>query len=608
MQRGATATLSPWPSQVLELQRRAGNRAVARRLQSAPLPQKPVLQRKLAVARTDTKDLPLFATLLAFFTRKAPFLGKTSRNHALYKALMRTGYRGHEAEILRILIEMSGDGTDRSYGTWLEAVDAANLERQLREAAKDRDPDAQKARKHKLSELTKATGSHDDDLVEGSLTKKQRSALAEQVPIFRREASVATDLFDLDVKDPRTSGDASSPKRKSRGDEEPDVSVPLGITRRKQHRRLQPLAGKDVRYRTYKGSISPLANAFVLGTLEAEYGPLLRKLVAAIALETKDEKTPLTDAHVAQLFLDEFAGKDAFGIFAPAVQNMAHKVIVIVFFAEFSRGSLALVTAAAAIHAVANRPEGKTEPSLVAAFDTESRSMRPLFAGTGGAQLLRGGDKSGIADEEERLVRAGMDLTNYFRANQTKGEEVGAFIRRRTLEIASNLLPHTEQAKLAVRTPVPLHLLKQVKRPRGTALETLVALGFTRRPQPGDENDCAIYTIHDQLTRRGVDVGLFAAFSTYVRDHAGLAFGTMIDILGNGAQLLAAVQTYLTAVRHVAIAPTLVVDAWSATIGGGLLEFQDVATGPAAGPQMVLTFYFDGVNHFDALEGGLARL
>lgn len=130
-------------------------------------------------------------------------------------------------------------------------------------------------------------------------------------------------------------------------------------------------------------------------------------------------------------------------------------------------------------------------------------------------------------------------------------------------------------------------------------------LGFTRHPQPVDENDCAIETAYDQLTRvYGVAVGEFATFRNFVRKRAALRFGTTIDLIANGQALLLAIQQFFTE-KLGAAAPSLVIDCWAAE-GGGLMEFQNVAQVPG-GPGYILTFYYDGVSHFDSLTGTLAR-
>lgn len=151
--------------------------------------------------------------------------------------------------------------------------------------------------------------------------------------------------------------------------------------------------------------------------------------------------------------------------------------------------------------------------------------------------------------------------------------------------------------------------LGEVHKSRGAAsLDLLRGLNFAHAPMDGSGNDCAIQSAYHQLTTvHGLAVGDFVAFRDHVRTNAALAFGTMIDLLGNGGVFLAAIQGYLNANVPAAAGGGLRIDIWSATGDGGLMQFQDVAV-HAAGPVRTLTIYFNGVNHFDSIAGPLARL
>jgi len=361
---------------------------------------------------------------------------------------------------------------------------------------------------------------------------------------------------------------------------------------------------------------------------------------------------------MAKLFLKEFEGHDAFAAFPKEAQALAHKVITFIFNAEMSRHSLALVSAQAAFHAVATRGFKADE-----AFGTGSGSERPLFAGKGGADVLRG--KTTGADADTRYLRAAADILNFHAAVRNKDEGLYEFVKRKTLEAIAALDKHTgkkddkekgegskevalTQQALAAISAVDLNPKKQDDKGKGdgkkddkekapafkidetllqligqallahlkqivnptkakeTSTQTLTSLGFTIHDQPGDANDCAIYTLYDQLTRvHGIAVGDFNPFRDYIRTNANFSFGAMIDILNNGQALLTAAANYLKNEKHLT-AVTLVLDAWSATAEGQVMEFANVASG-GAGDQKVVTFYYNGVNHFDSLTGGLAR-
>jgi hypothetical protein len=252
-------------------------------------------------------------------------------------------------------------------------------------------------------------------LRECDLSPRSRRRLRGQLPELRHAASVATD---------------------------PLAEVALGIRRRKLHKSgATVLPGATVRYRTYEGSISAWSNAFVVGKLENDYGPLLARLVQEIGRETG---WATTDRGVARLFLEELGGADAFTGFSMETRRIAHKIVAIILFAELSRHSLNLVGAAAAFHAVASRPEGAIQPGLVESFMTGSRALRPLFAGKGGAKLSRGEPSrdipAGVAARRE--ARAVLDLHNYFVDHRKPGETFGAFVERKTREITVALSAH----------------------------------------------------------------------------------------------------------------------------------------------------------------------
>jgi hypothetical protein len=252
-------------------------------------------------------------------------------------------------------------------------------------------------------------------LLESDLTLKQRKNLRSQLPLLRQSASTATDAL---------------------------VEVALGAKRRKLHKGgMNTMPGRTVRYRTYQGSISPKPNAFVVGKLDNSYGPLLENLVKAIARETEGKKT---DRDVAKMFSKELGGADAFTAFPLEIQQIAHKIIAIILFAELSRHSLNLVSAAATFHAVASRPKTSSRPGLVASFRTGSNELRPLFAGKGGARLSRGElSKDMSADAAaQREVLAVLDLHNYFLVGKRDGEAIDAFIERKTREIIEALSTH----------------------------------------------------------------------------------------------------------------------------------------------------------------------
>lgn len=133
---------------------------------------------------------------------------------------------------------------------------------------------------------------------------------------------------------------------------------------------------------------------------------------------------------------------------------------------------------------------------------------------------------------------------------------------------------------------------------------TLQALGFTHHGMDGTDLDCALYSIQHQLAlRHNIIIADFKEFATFVRKLANLNFGTMIDVLNNGGALLNAVVAYLVNKGLVAANTALVLNVWSAVAGGGLMEFNNVATSARAARTLSLILYYNGVNHFDSLEG-----
>lgn len=71
----------------------------------------------------------------------------------------------------------------------------------------------------------------------------------------------------------------------------------------------------------------------------------------------------------------------------------------------------------------------------------------------------------------------------------------------------------------------------------------------------------------------------------------------MVDVLNQGPAVLAAVQAWLDA--NVAAAR-------GGGLEGGLMEYRNVTRHAGAG-ERVLTIYYNGINHFESLRGGLAR-
>lgn len=552
-----------------------------------PVPRAGMVQAKFTVGRTPADRHRIRRILTAIETQirtgGVSEIGRTLRSDPLFQAINVKAYLGSRVALLNLLMEWARD--EENHGTfrnWGQALRAASAELNSRRSRASLTPEEAARRESGLSSLLSGIApSSSGSLSESGFSSEEAAKLRATLSTFRETASLTTGLFGRDA--------------------------PLPITRRNLHvEGHSDLPGYTVRYRSYEGTISPKPNAWVLGELDSEYGPLMRALVQAIATETKSRSSPLTDRDVAGLFTRELEGHDAFAAFAPETRRLAHKIVAIIFFAELSRHSLALLMAVATFHAIAS---SSTPTGLVDAFNTSSRHMRPLFAGTGGANLLRG-ESSGLSTAEvaRRELRAVVDLQNYIRSVSESGEPQTDFIKRKTLEIILGLTRHTGETPLTLSGlgPALLRLIHRIQRGTGNSLTLLTTLGFTRHAQLGDENDCAIYTIFDQLNRvHGMGLTDFAGFRDHVRTRAAFAFGSMIDVLNNGQALLQAVQHYLVNVLH-RPAEGLAIDVWAATAEGGLMEFQNVAR--AAGPSTrVLTFYYNGINHFDSLTGGLAR-
>jgi hypothetical protein len=177
------------------------------------------------------------------------------------------------------------------------------------------------------------------------------------------------------------------------------------------------------------------------------------------------------------------------------------------------------------------------------------------------------------------------------------------------------------QADSIERPMLLFDLLRRLYRPNADKADSgaLVAqLGFVHVDMPGDGNDCALAGIYHQLvTVHGLPIGnadalnaasnaQFRSFRDFVRARALLGQGRMVDVLNQGPAVLAAVQAWLDANVAAARGGGLALDIWSATVEGGLMEYRNVARHAGAG-ERVLTLYYNGINHFGSLRGGLAR-
>lgn len=187
---------------------------------------------------------------------------------------------------------------------------------------------------------------------------------------------------------------------------------------------------------------------------------------------------------------------------------------------------------------------------------------------------------------------------------------------------AKNALELLKAQAASIERPTLLFdLLKRLYRPdagKAGAGALVAQLGFTHVDMPGDGNDCALAGIYHQLVVvHGLPIGnagnlhaasnaQFSSFRDFVRGRALLGQGRMIDVLNQGPAVLAAVQAWLDARVPAARGGGLALDIWSATTEGGLMEYRNVARHPGAG-ERVLTLYYNGINHFGSLRGGLAR-
>ncbi len=143
-----------------------------------------------------------------------------------------------------------------------------------------------------------------------------------------------------------------------------------------------------------------------------------------------------------------------------------------------------------------------------------------------------------------------------------------------------------------------------------TSLQTLITdLGFSHFSVPGIGNDCALFSIYHQLTElHKLDVGDISTFASFVREHAGLEVGTMIDLVANGNVVLNAVHQWLELRIPSTSNDGIAIDLWSATRDNGLMQYNNVARiAGTGGVVRVLTLYFNGENHFDSIYGPLSR-
>lgn len=568
---------------------------------SVPRPASPI-QRKIKISK---KDVPsetvrdVIASIRQYLrTKSLLFVRKGDRKHGLFKAIDKKAYEGRKAAILDIIEKWLGDEVeDRDFRNWTEVVNLASVHHATQEAAKQRTPEAQERLKRSFAEMMGNDDRDGEELIEDSAPGTEAEQhQANKLPLLRRRASLTTDLFNT-------------------GDFE-DERILLAIRRRKKHKSgTGDLPGYAIRYRSYSGTISPKANAFVLGgSLATDYKPLMKELVDYISTEIGeldgDESVGAIDKYVARLFLREMAGHDAFSAFSPDARERAHKVIAVILFAELSRHSIALVSAAAAFHAVASRKDEADQPGLVESFATGSGEERPLFAGTNGAEIMRS-ESTALSDVTARTVitrraRGVVDLLNFLAANRAVKEELGDVLSRKTLEYLFAMAPHTGEDKLTMSTVAGglhrfLARVQMGKKDTTDPLVTLAELGFSYRAQDGDENNCAIFSLYDQLTvRHGIPIPNRAGFVEHVRARVGGATGTMIDLVAQGQALIDAARDYMNTLGLPQVDLSLTV--WARTGGSTLMEFNDVASSGANALRCV--FYFNGVNHFDSLGGG----
>lgn len=559
-----------------------------------------VVQRYVIIGRNKKPSAPdhILAVLKAVRTywKVKSIVGfpKSISKDKLFKALTNKKFDGRAEAITRVIESWLTDDVleDRRFHTWGHLAVAASRQQQINAAIASRTPEEMQRRKRRFDAMKMVVSGDDAEKVKDSDPgTEEEKGLRLMLPELRREASFATDLISTDIEDEKTF---------------------LPIRRRKKNRAgTGDLPGYEIRYRTYEGTISPKANNFILGgSLPTDYAPLMDGLIKLIAgeLTSKDQDV---DKVIANLFIREMSGADAFADFSDLVKGHAHKIIAIILFAEFSRSSIALVSAAAAFHAVASRPDGTAEPGLYDSFATGSGKERPLFAGKGGPEIMRSETLSipEVAEREimTRRARGVVDLLNYLKAEKGAGEEVTDVVKRKTLEMQFALVPHTNghSSKIAWMAQELFKIMGKVLLPKNagdSSLVTIAALGFGYEIQPGDENNCAIYSLHHQLTsRHRLAIPNQAAFIDHVRARVGGPMDSMIDLVAQGQAMLTAAQDYITNVIRLP-AVNLSLNVWAATGDGGLMEFNDVTRSGAGGLPCVL--YYNGVNHFDSLTGG----
>lgn len=559
-----------------------------------------VVQRHIIVgnSKTPTAAIRVRSVLAAvrsyWLSKSVKGIGKGVRKHPLFMALTRQNFAGRAKAVTKIIKSWLADKVvdGRRFSTWDEVAVTASRQQLINAAIAGRTPEEMQNRKRKFEAMKMVISSDSAGKVKDSEPgTEEEKGLRLMLPELRREASFATDLISNDVDNGNTF---------------------LPVRRRKMNRAgTGDLPGYEIRYRTYEGTISPKANNFILGgSLPTDYAPLMDDLIKLIAGEVTSKEKDV-DKVIANLFLKEMSGVDAFADFSALVKEYAHKIIAIILFAEFSRSSIALVSAAAAFHAVASRPEGAAEPGLHDSFATGSGKERPLFAGKGGPEIMRSETLTieEVTEKEimTRRARGVVDLLNYLNHEKTAGEEVMDVIRRKTLEMQFALARHTDEHSMKVAWMVQslFALLGKVLMPKklgDSSLVTLAALGFGHHAQPGDENNCAIYSLYHQLTiRHGLAIPDQAGFINHVRARVGGPMGSMIDLVAQGQAMIAAAQDYMTNVIHLP-AVNLSLNVWASTGDGGLMEFNNVASAGAGGLACVL--YYNGVNHFDSLTGG----
>lgn len=556
------------------------------------------IQRHIYLGKTMASAKPARVAIAAyrqFLNEKSlAKIKRGARGHAIFLAMAGTAFAGRQRAILDIIEGwLDDDVVDRGFKDWQEVVVRASLLQSAQESAKSRSPEELEKQKRLFNDMAKPFAAHVGEKIRDPKpgTDKERDT-AKLLPELKRKASSTTDLLAADDLD--------------------EESTFLAIRRRKKHRSGDTdkgdLPGKDIRYRSYAGTISPKANAFVLGgSLAADYAPLMKDLVQLVGDELRT--TANVDRIVARLFLQEMAGEDAFQSFSNAAQSRAHKIIAVILFAEFSRHSIGLLTAAAAFHAVATRTDEEQEPKLVDAFATCSGKERPLFAGTNGPEIMRG-EEDTIKDMKPevlltRRARGVVDLLNFLQANRPSGGELIEVVKHKTLEFLFALAPHTNErsAKASWMTSdLYPHLtkLRNAKKEGDDPLLTLKSLGFTHNKQSGENNNCAIYSLYHQLTvRHHLHIPNCDAFVQHIRAAVD-PMGNMIDLLTDGQSMIDAAQDYIANTLNLPPV-TLTINVWAATGDGSLMEFNNVVR--SGGEALPCFFYFNGVNHFDSLTG-----